>query len=87
MSMLGDNLKNAASYEVAKTSKVRFILMDDGDVDAIAAAVVAIVLEELASREQMTLEATVRDETSNTRTECVVRVHEYTEAANDLRGE
>jgi hypothetical protein len=85
MSQLGDNLKNAAAYEVAKVATDRKVTLADDDIDALAAQITSVVLEELTSRELHGRELASREETTNTWAEHSVRIDEYAEAARDLR--
>jgi hypothetical protein len=85
MTPLAQNLHDAAAYAVAETVATGLISIDNEGVNAIAAAVVVAVLDDLASREEQCREVTPKGETTNSRDECSLRVMEYRSAADELR--
>lgn len=87
MSPLAENLKSASAYEVQKVVAREMVSLGEDTVDAIAAAVTAVVLEELASREEQAREGASHEPDTSSRDECTLRIVEYTEAAWNLRGQ
>lgn len=82
---LAEQLHDAAAYAAAKAEAVGQAWVDKENIDALSRAIVAAVLDELASREEELQQIAPRVERMTSREECAVRIMDYRGAAEELR--